>query len=79
MIKHTYVVENDLVTITSESGKKQKLGCSLKLYLAGLSLYDNGILIQDAFPFLKENEREFLITGITEEEWNSMFDDEFYN
>ena len=28
-------------------------------------------LIQDAFPQLNDAEREFLMTGITEEEWNT--------
>ena len=30
------------------------------------------MLIQDAMPRLNENEREFIISGITKEEWDSM-------
>ena len=30
-------------------------------------------LIQDIVPNLSKEEREFLITGITPEEWNKMF------
>ena len=35
-----------------------------------------GKLIQDAFPSLSADEREFLMTGITPEEWNSIFGEE---
>ena len=32
-----------------------------------------GILLQDAFPRLNADEREFIKTGITPEEWNTLF------
>jgi len=32
-----------------------------------------GKLIQDAFPNLSESDREFIKTGITEEEWVELF------
>ena len=35
--------------------------------------YEAGALIQDAFPNLTPSEREFLMTGITEDEWNDIF------
>ena len=39
-----------------------------------LSSWHNGKLnIQDALPHLNANEREFLLTGITEKEWNEAF------
>lgn len=30
-------------------------------------------LIQDAFPHLSEDDREFILTGVTPEEWNAAF------
>lgn len=33
----------------------------------------NGALIQDAFPHLSADDREFIITGITPEEWEEEF------
>jgi len=33
----------------------------------------DGQLIQDAMPQLSAEEREFLMTGITPAEWNSVF------
>jgi hypothetical protein len=35
--------------------------------------YDSGTLIQDAFPKLTADQREFIMTGITPEKWASIF------
>jgi hypothetical protein len=41
---------------------------------AQLELYDEfGVLLQDAFPNLTAEEREFIKTGITPEEWDEYF------
>ena len=34
----------------------------------------HGLLIQEAFPHLSADDREFLITGITAEEWATFAD-----
>ena len=34
--------------------------------------YMDGALIQNAFPQLTAGEREFIMTGITEESWENM-------
>ena len=34
---------------------------------------DSGTLVQDAFPQLSDDAREFLISGITPEEWKAAF------
>jgi len=52
---------------------------------AQYDLWQSGALIQDAMPHLTSDQREFLITGITPEEWDAYFkgdiedddDDEF--
>ena len=36
----------------------------------------NGTLIQDAMPELTPSQREFILTGITEEEWDAYYDEE---
>lgn len=36
----------------------------------------NGALIQSIVPFLSADDREFLLTGITPEEWKALFPDE---
>ena len=37
------------------------------------TLWQTGMLIQDAFPTLDADQREFIKTGITPEEWNEAF------
>ena len=39
------------------------------------SAWDAGALIQEAMPHLTASEREFLMTGITSEEWDETFED----
>ena len=34
---------------------------------------DKGTLVQDAFPQLSDSAREFLMSGITPEEWDATF------
>lgn len=38
--------------------------------------YMDGALLQDAFPNLSPDDREFIKTGITAEEWNALFNDD---
>lgn len=38
-----------------------------------LRAYFSGMLIQNAMPNLSAEDREFIMTGITPEEWNSIF------
>lgn len=42
-----------------------------------LDIYDTvgDILVQDAFPNLSAEQREFLISGITPQEWNKYIGD----
>ena len=35
-----------------------------------------GVMIQNAMPNLTADQREFLMTGVTAEEWNEMWGDE---
>jgi hypothetical protein len=35
--------------------------------------YNYGLLLQDAFPNLQPWEREFIKTGVTDEEWSAAF------
>jgi len=40
-----------------------------------LSRHKMGELVQDVFPNLSVEEREFLISGVTPEEWDNTFED----
>ena len=39
----------------------------------GFALWQSGTVIQNALPDLTPDEREFLMTGITPEEWEDLF------
>ena len=40
---------------------------------AQIAAWENGMLAQDAFPQLSADDREFIMTGITPEEWKETF------
>ena len=56
---------------SSISGKINSM--ELPITEAQLKAHQNGELVQDVFPNLSAEEREFLISGITPNEWNEMF------
>ena len=37
-----------------------------------IAQWEGGMLIQDAMPNITSDEREFIMTGITPQEWDSM-------
>jgi len=41
-----------------------------------LATWEGGGKIQDVMPHLKQDDREFLMTGFTPEDWKEMFGDE---
>lgn len=49
---------------------------TMKQMSDAIDVYDSGALIQKAFPFLDDVQREFLMTGTTSEEWDKMFGEE---
>ena len=69
------VIEYRWITRTSHlSGKTRKmiLAATRKQWES----YDHGTLIQHALPDLSPQEREFILTGITPEEWDAAFKEE---
>ena len=56
------------------SGKTNSM--ELPITNAQLDRWTGGELIQDVFPDLEIDQREFLMTGITPEEWNRTFGEE---
>jgi ribosome recycling factor len=45
-------------------------------YENGMQMYNEGALIQVAFPDLTASQRELILTGATDEIWNETFPDE---
>lgn len=66
------------ITRTSQfSGKENTLDLNItpEAYNAWLTAGPDSPVrfVQDAFPHLTDDEREFLITGVTATEWQEMF------
>jgi hypothetical protein len=61
-----------LVTRTSPFSHKTNTR-EIDVTQAQLDLWDGGVLIQNAMPHLSADDREFLMTGITPEEWEELF------
>lgn len=56
---------------------QEQLDMLVETKIFGMSKWDvPGVLIQNAFPDLNADQREFLMTGITPEVWNETFSDE---
>ncbi len=53
------------------TGKVKKM--DLPITEGQISRWESGVLIQDAFPNLDADQREFIKTGITPEVWDAMF------
>jgi hypothetical protein len=63
-----------LITRTSRiSGKTNTM--DIDISQEQLDKYNNGCLIQDVMGNISVDEREFIITGITPEEWKELFGD----
>ena len=41
-----------------------------------LDAFEDGELIQNAFPYLTNEQRELIITGLTDDMWGDMFPDD---
>lgn len=59
--------------VSQLSGNENKM--ILVLDLKDLHEFESGTrrCIQDVFPYLNADEREFLLTGISPAEWNDLF------
>jgi len=83
VIQHTFggddkktVVTTYLVDLSGLKNLKQMVFLvPVSQYAMGLAMYRKGMLMQDAFPFLSPNEREFLISGLLPSEFDDLFED----
>lgn len=65
------------LAIIGAHGKTLEVNHSANKLIDSWWLYNReGYYIQDAFPYLTEDEREFILTGITADEWDELFGDE---
>ena len=61
-----------LITKTSPISNKTNV-MEIDVTEEQIALWESGTLIQNAMPHLTPDEREFIMTGITPEEWDSAF------
>jgi hypothetical protein len=78
MQRYTVEQETDGVVITV--GDKAMLfpNVSVEQMRGGRMAYMEGAYVQDAYPFLTPDQREFLMTGFTPDEWTELFGEEEY-
>ena len=65
-----------MIQVTRQSIITKKINTmELPITQEHLDIYETvgDILIQDAFPNLDAEQREFILTGITPQEWNDTF------
>lgn len=69
--------KEDTVIIRRQSGSKQII-VKASVEQVSQSWYNwlNGMYIQVAFDYLSADQREFIMTGITPEEWEELFPEE---
>ena len=65
-----------MIQVTRQSVITKKINTmELPITQEHLDIYETvgDILIQDAFPNLDAEQREFILTGVTPQEWNDTF------
>lgn len=63
-----------MMTITKKSMMTGNLNTmTLNITMSQLEAWKGGMLIQQAMPDLSPAEREFIMTGTTDEEWKEAF------
>ena len=66
------------VTLTTMRGDRRSLlmFCTPEYFKTRQALVEGTFLIQDAFPTMTDSQREFLVTGLTDAEWDAMWAEE---
>jgi len=64
-----------LARISTITGKRnlRQIPMSIDAYTQGFYAWKRGALIQEAFPSLSAEDREFILSGITPAEWADTF------
>jgi hypothetical protein len=60
------------------TGKENTLDVSMSFdkFQSAFMVWQRGMLIQHAFPTLSRSEREFILSGLTDEEYKKLFKEE---
>ena len=60
-----------IVRTSPVSGKRNQI--DINVTREQIIAWEKGMLIQEAMPDITLDEREFIMSGITQDEWNKMF------
>ena len=69
------MIQVAMVSMFTGKRNVMELPITQEEFQTGCNLRQQGELIQNAFPTLTPDQREFLLSGSTPEEWNAMFAD----
>ena len=61
--------------LTGKTTTMDMKGYSLADIMVWIDAGPDRPFVQDAFPLLSDNEREFLLTGVTPEEWDDAMEE----
>ena len=82
LVRAGWTEEEDQVVVTGKGGfgrgeaeRHLVLDLTKAEWDEGYQKFSSGVFVQYAFPTLSNEEREFLISGTTPEEWREMFSD----
>ena len=64
------------LTLLKGEVRTRSLPITVPALTSGLFSYQQGKLIQNAFPDLSVSEREFLMTGMSDQEWTDLWGEE---
>ena len=71
-IKDVYEIENsDWVTL--EVVDNDNVSHFMDVKAIDYETYENGELIQNCFPYLSMEQREIIISGLTDDMWGTLF------
>jgi len=68
-----YSKKSALVTTLKRGTKEIDVFLPFADFELAYNNWKNGMLIQNAFPTLTVNQREFILTGMSPDEWEDMF------
>ena len=66
------MVKVKIFSTFSQRQNTMMLDLTKEEWYSGYNAWKGGVLVQNAFPTLNADEREFIMTGTTPEEWDEM-------
>ena len=79
-LKYTITEESRYETLVTLGNRAMLMKIAIEIFLVCWYKWQvRGDFIQDAFSMLSDSQREFLLTGIDDEQWNLIFQEKEEN